>query len=60
MMWLSNQKDSKMLANQKKKTEKAIPTRESTKVEQKENKKMRWRNNIKAIKQKHAVGDQKA
>lgn len=34
MMWLSNQKDSKMLANQKK-TEKAIPTRESTKVEQK-------------------------
>jgi hypothetical protein len=29
-------------------------------VEQKENKKMRWRNNIKAIKQKHAVGDQKA
>lgn len=41
MMWLSNQKDSKMLANQKKKTEKAIPTRESTKVEQKENKKVR-------------------
>jgi hypothetical protein len=48
-----------MLAN-KKKTEKIMPTRESTKVEQKENKKVRWRNNIKAIKRKHAVGDQKA
>jgi len=58
-MWLSNKKNSKMLAN-KKKTEKIMPTRESTKVEQKENKKVRWRNNIKAIKRKHAVGDQKA